>query len=256
MKNKKTYLIDLDGTMYCGNTLIEGAKVFIDWLLEKEIPFLFLTNNATRTARQNVEHMEKLGFQGIKEEHFFTSAMASARYVAKQSPLRKAFVIGMDGLKEALEKEGFTIVDRGADFVFVGLDKQADYRRYSDALGELLRGATLIGTNLYRIIATSEGFDVGNGSVVTMLEYASGQTSPRIGKPYAPILDLALEAFDLSKEYAVLIGDNLETDIRLGYEQKVETVFVTTGVHHEPDMERLHIYADRVVDDLRELIDE
>ena len=80
------------------------------------------------------------------------------------------------------------------DFVFVGLDKLADYRRYSDALSQLLSGAKLIGTNSDRIIATSEGFDVGNGSIVVMLEYASSQQSPRIGKPYAPILDLALEA--------------------------------------------------------------
>ncbi len=256
MGKNTTYLIDLDGTMYCGNTLILGAKVFIDWLLEKNIPFLFLTNNATRTARQNVEHMERLGFQGIREEHFFTSAMASARYVAKESSLRKAFVIGMEGLREALLKEGFQIVEKNADFVFVGLDKNANYRRYSDALAQLLNGAQLIGTNFDRMIATSEGFDVGNGAIVHMLEYASGQTSPRIGKPYAPILELAMEAHGLTKEDVILIGDNLETDIRLGYEQDVRTIFVTTGVHHPSDMERLAIYADRVVDDLRELISE
>ena len=255
MAGKRTYFLDLDGTMYRGDTLIEGAKAFIDWLLATSQSFLFLTNNATRTARQNVEHMERLGYQGIKEEHFFTSAMASARYVAKHSDKRKAFVIGMDGLKEALLQEGFTIVEKNADFVFVGLDKQADYRRYSDALKELLNGACLIGTNYDRIIATSEGYDVGNGSIVTMFEYASSQTSPRIGKPYAPILELALEQLHLQKEQVILIGDNLETDIRLGYEQAIETVLVTTGVHQRTDMERLHIFADHVVDDLRELIE-
>ncbi len=100
MAGKRTYFLDLDGTMYRGDTLIEGAKAFIDWLLATSQSFLFLTNNATRTARQNVEHMERLGYQGIKEEHFFTSSMASARYVAKHSDKRKVFVIGMDGLKE------------------------------------------------------------------------------------------------------------------------------------------------------------
>ena len=74
----KTCLIDLDGTMYCGDTLIEGAKRFIDWMLEHQHPFLFLTNNATRTRAENVAHMEKLGYRGIKPSHFFTSAMASA----------------------------------------------------------------------------------------------------------------------------------------------------------------------------------
>ena len=70
---EKTYLLDLDGTMYCGDTLIEGARIFVDWLLASGRSFLFLTNNATRTARQNVAHMEKLGYRGIREEHFFTT---------------------------------------------------------------------------------------------------------------------------------------------------------------------------------------
>ena len=251
---EKTYLLDLDGTMYCGDTLIEGARIFVDWLLASGRSFLFLTNNATRTARQNVAHMEKLGYRGIREEHFFTSAMASARYVARHSKRRRAFVIGMEGLREALTKEGFTIVECDAELVFVGLDKHADYRRYSDALSELLKGAKLIGTNADRIIATSAGFDVGNGSIVAMLEYASGQRSPKIGKPCAPILLLALEQLQLTKEDVVIVGDNLETDIALGASQGVETVLVTTGVHQRADMERLQIYADHVIDDLRELI--
>ena len=100
----KTCLIDLDGTMYCGDTLIEGAKRFIDWMLEHQHPFLFLTNNATRTRAENVAHMEKLGYRGIKPSHFFTSAMASAAYVAKQSHKRRAYVIGMAGAALMLSK--------------------------------------------------------------------------------------------------------------------------------------------------------
>ena len=250
----KTCLIDLDGTMYCGDTLIEGAKRFIDWMLEHQHPFLFLTNNATRTRAENVAHMEKLGYRGIKPSHFFTSAMASAAYVAKQSHKRRAYVIGMAGLEEALLEQGFELVQDQADYVFVGLDKTADYRRYSDALKQLHPGAKLIGTNTDRLIATSQGFDIGNGSIVNMFEYASSQTSPRIGKPYAPILDLALEQLQLHREDVVLIGDNLETDIRLGTDNGVETIFVTSGVHKREDVQRLGVFPDHVVDDLRELI--
>lgn len=182
--------------------------------------------------------------------------MASARYVAKRTEQRRAFVIGMDGLREALVNEGFVLVEQEADVVFVGLDRHADYRRYSDALKELLRGAQLVGTNFDRIIATSAGYDVGNGAIVTMLEYASGQRSPKIGKPYAPILELALEQLHLTKADVIIVGDNLETDIALGAREGVETVLVTTGVHQRADMARLGIYADHVVDDLRELIGE
>ncbi len=252
---KKTYLIDLDGTMYRGTEIIEGAKEFIDHLIAQDHPFCFLTNNAMRTKRQNVEHMKNMGFTGIEEKHFFTSSMAAARYMAKQdASKRKAWMIGQDGLREALTEEGFVLTKEHADYVFIGLDKSASYEDYSEALDVLLHGAMLVGTNSDLLLAKPGGFQVGNGSIVRMFEYASGQQSPKIGKPYAPILEECLEYFHLLKENAVILGDNLETDILLGAENGVETIFVTSGVHQEADIERLHIYPDHIIHSVKELM--
>lgn len=250
----KTYLIDLDGTMYRGTEIIAGAKEFIDDLLACEARFVFLTNNAKRTKRQNVEHMENMGFTGITEEHFFTSSMAAARYTAGAYEGRNAYFIGQDGLKEALLDSGFRITEKDVDFVFVGLDVEGSYEKYSKALSFLLNGAKLIGTNNDRLLAKPGGFNIGNGSIVAMFEYAIGQESPKIGKPYAPILEEALHYFALSKENVVVLGDNLETDILLGVDNGVETTFVTSGVHTREDIDKLHIYPTNIVDDLRELI--
>lgn len=149
----KTYLIDLDGTMYRGDGQIEGAIPFIEELIKRNQPFYFLTNNSKRTRKQNVEHMEKVGFHGIKEEHFFTSAMAAARYAKKHIAGRYAYYVGQDGLKEALEENGFILSEKNVDVVFVGLNTEATYKEYSKALGYLLKGAKLIGTNNDRILA-------------------------------------------------------------------------------------------------------
>lgn len=247
----KTYLIDLDGTMYRGDSNIEGAKEFIDNCIENNISFYFLTNNASRTLRQNVEHMEKLGFVGIKEEHFFTSSMAAAKSMAKLG-YTKAQYIGMDGLYEALLNNGFEICE-DAECLFVGLDKGGNYDKYSHALKYLLKGAILVGTNDDRLLAHGDTFFVGNGSIVRMFEYASGQTSYKIGKPNKTILMEALDYYHLNKEDCILVGDNLETDIALGVNEEVETVFVTTGVHHIEDIDRLQIHPTRIVSSLSEL---
>ena len=252
---EKMYLIDLDGTMYCGDTICEGAKEFIDYLLANHKPFLFLTNNARRTGRMNVEQMEKMGFSGIEEKHFFTSAMAAAAYIAKKDPKHKRCAyIGEAGLKEALENKGFEIVDTDVDYVFIGLDIHATYMDYSRALTHLLRGAKLVGTNVDRKIPKDDGFNCGNGSIVAMFEYASGQESEKLRKPYAPILDACLEYCNKSKEECAIIGDNLETDIKLGVDNGVETIFITTGVHDESDIERLHIHPTKTIHNLMELI--
>ena len=115
----KTYLIDLDGTMYSGNTNIDGAREFIAYLQEKGFPYIFLTNNATRTKTQAKEHMLNLGFKNIKEDDFFTSAIATAKYIAKNYSERKCFMIGESGLEEALKEENFIFVEDKADFVQV-----------------------------------------------------------------------------------------------------------------------------------------
>lgn len=252
----KSYLIDLDGTMYRGNENIDGAREFIAWCIAKQQPFYFLTNNATRTRLENVQHMEKLGFKGIREDQFFTSSMAAARTMQKLSTKRNAYMIGQAGLREALLDAGFKLVEEDVDFVFVGLDANADYESYSKALSYLVNGAKLVGTNNDRKLPHGKGYKLGNGSIVAMFEYASEQQSPKIGKPYPPILNEALEYFNIRKEDAICIGDNLETDILLGVNCQVETIFVTTGVHTFADIERFQIVPTHKIHSLYELISE
>lgn len=251
----KTLLFDLDGTMYRGTQIIESAKTFLEHCQKKNIPCLFLTNNSMRTREENVIHMENMGYTGISPDQFYNSAMASVQYVRSHYSGNTAYYIGKEGMKQALLDEGFTITDQNPDFVFVGLNKDADYAQYSKALQLLLNGAKLIGTNQDRILAKPGGFEMGNGSIVAMFEYASSQKSPNIAKPHTPILELCLSHFHLKKEDVILIGDNLETDILLGKNAHVQTIFVQTGVHTQKDVERLNIHPDIIVRDLLDCLD-
>ncbi|MCI8850994.1 MAG: HAD-IIA family hydrolase [Erysipelotrichaceae bacterium] len=249
----KALFLDLDGTMYRGNKMMEGGRELMEALRENQQRYLFLTNNSKRTRRQNAEHMESMGYLGIRKYDFFTSAMAAAIYVRKNYDKRKVFMIGEEGLREALLEQGFLFDDENPDFVFVGLDQKANYQKYSQAVNALKNGAILIGTNEDRVLAQEDGFVLGNGSVVAMMEYASNQKSPKIGKPHAPILAEALESIGLQKHEVLLVGDNLETDILLGKQCGVETVLVLGGVHDEADCERLGIYPDHIVKNLNQL---
>ncbi len=250
----KTLLFDLDGTMYRGTQIIPSAKRFLDFCIDNNIPYYFLTNNSMRTQVQNTEHMLKMGYRGINPNLFYNSAMASVQYVKDIDGVSSAFYIGKEGMRQALEDEGFKITDDHPDYVFVGLNKDCTYKDYSKALTCLLQGAKLIGTNKDRILAKPDGFEIGNGSVVAMFEYAVGYESPNIAKPYTPILDYCLQHFSLKKEDVILIGDNLETDIMLGVNAGVETIFVETGVHTRQDIDRLQIYPTHIVHELTELM--
>lgn len=253
--SRKCYFIDLDGTMYCGTKVIEGAIEWINHLLRNQNPFIFLTNNSSRTQEQACNHMLKMGFQGIKPEHFYTSAMAAADKIARDYPSKKdAYYIGEDGIKEALVKNGFTINPKRADFLFIGLDRNATYQDYSFALRLAHAGAKLVGTNNDRLLLSEKGVNVGNGSVVAMFEYATQTEAIKIGKPHNAIVEGALRYAKVNKEDVVIVGDNLETDILCGNNAGIETVFVTTGVHNMEDCYRLDIKPTYIVADVSGLI--
>ncbi len=255
MDKNNFYMIDLDGTMYEGTKIIPGAKEFIDYLINNNIGFIFLTNNASRTPEQAARHMLKMGFKNIKPEMFYTSAMAAADTIARLYPHKnKAAYIGEEGMKNALLDSGFTIDPDYPDFLFVGLDRNATYRDYSYALRALKNGAKLVGTNNDRILLSQDGYNIGNGSIVAMFEYASNQEAVKIGKPHPAIIEGALRYTRVNKENIIIVGDNLETDIILGKNSGIDTVLVTTGVNNMEDCYTLNIHPTYIVDNLSRLI--
>ena len=156
---------------------------------------------------------------------------------------------------EVLIKNDFDYESLQPDFFIVGLDKNATYQDYSYALPFLLNGAQLVGTNNDRILLTENGPNIGNGSVVALFEYASNQTSIKIGKPYQPIIDGALNYCQCNIDDVIIIGDNLETDILCGVNAGIKTILVTTGVHSFDDCNKLKIRPDYIIANLRDLLD-
>lgn len=127
--------------MYRGTAIIEGAKVFIDYCLKEQLPFLFLTNNSGRTPRQAADHMLKIGYRGIEPKHFYTSAMAASDTMIRRFPDKKrAYMVGDEGLREALLNNGYELVNDQADLVFIGLDKEGTWEKYSLRCGRCWPG--------------------------------------------------------------------------------------------------------------------
>lgn len=250
----KFVLIDLDGTMYRGNDVIPSALLFVEHLQKAHIPFLFVTNNATRTHAQNREKMESLGFHDLEDSHFFTSAMAAASYIKNYCDVHRVFCIGEDGLKEALLEQDFLITETAAEAVVVGLDKQLTYDKLCSAYNHLQHGAILIGTNQDRRIPHGNQYLVGNGGIVSLLEYCSETCAIFTGKPTSIMMQEILRYTKTSAENVVMIGDNLETDVAFGLNNHVQTIFVTSGVHKRKDCQRFQIQPDLIIEDLMELV--
>src|SRR5438045_1234244 len=140
------FLIDMDGVIYRGKQLIPGAEQFIGWLLARDVPFAFLTNNSQRTRRDVAMKLSRMGIP-VEEQHIFTCAMATARFLAAQKPGGTAFVIGEGGLLQALHQNGYAIVDEDPDYVVVGEGRTFNMEIVEAAVRLSLRGSELIATN-------------------------------------------------------------------------------------------------------------
>ena len=248
------YLIDMDGVLYRGAELIPGADRFVRTLRERDIPFRFLTNNSQRTRRDVAAKLARMGVE-VEEEHVFTCAMATARFLAHQKPNGTAFVIGEGGLLTALHQHGYAVVDHDPDYVVVGEGRTFNLELVEAATRMVLGGAKLIATNLDPSCPTDRGVRPGCGALVALLEVATGVKAFSVGKPSPVMMRAARKELGLSTDQTTMIGDTMETDILGGAQLGFRTVLVLTGGTRREDLARYAYRPDLVVPSLAEFAD-
>lgn len=249
------YLIDMDGVLYRGTELISGADTFINELRAREIPFRLLTNNSQRARRDVVAKLKRMGID-LLEEHVYTSAMATARYLADQKPHGTAYVIGEGGLLTALHSNGYAIVDHDPDYVVVGEGRTFNLELVEAAVRMILGGAKLVATNMDPNCPTSNGsLRPGCGAMVAMLECATGVKAFSVGKPSPVMMRAARKEMNLATAEVTMIGDTMETDILGGVQLGYETILVLSGGTRESDLARYAYCPDIVVASLAEYVE-
>jgi len=223
----KAYLIDLDGTMYKGNTPIKEAGGFVQRLRGSDLPFMFLTNNSTSKPIDVAEKLNRLNVQAFEDE-IYTSSLATVDYL-KSLEGNSAFVIGEVGLTSALQEAGFHLTDEDPDFVVVGLDREVSYEKFEKATLAIRNGSKFIATNKDTNLPTEKGFVPGAGSLVALLEASTRKKATFVGKPESIIMNEAIEHIGFAKEDVLMVGDNYETDILAGINNGIDTLLVLTG---------------------------
>ena len=167
------YVIDMDGVIYLGKEILPGAKAFIDRLTQGSHRFTFLTNSSSRTPTGLQQKLHAMGIK-VDVEHFFTSALATADFVNSQIPRGRAYIIGGEGLREALEEVDYTITDEHVDYVIIGTTRTYNYDRMERAVKLVQEGARLIGTNPDVTGPSEHGIIPGCGALVAPIQLVTG----------------------------------------------------------------------------------
>ena len=245
LRSKKGFICDMDGVIYHGNKLLPGVKEFVDWLYREEKNFLFLTNSSERSPKELQIKLARMGLE-VDESHFYTSALATAKFISSQAPGCSAYVIGGAGLVTALHDAGITMNDVDPDYVIIGEGNTYNYENILKAVKLVMRGAKLIGTNSDLTGPAEDGIIPACRAMISPIEMATGQKAYFIGKPNPLMMRTGLRILGVHSEDAVMIGDRMDTDKVAGIETGLDTVLVLSGVTDQNEIKKFP-YRPRLV---------
>lgn len=226
---KKGFICDMDGVIYHGNRILLGVAEFIQWLHDENKEYLFLTNNSGYTPRELQQKLARMGLD-VQEEHFYTSALATAAFLKEQSPGCSVFAIGEAGLLNALYDAGITMNDVNPDYVVVGEGRTYSLDTLTKATNLVLQGAKLIGANSDVSGPIENGIAPACRALIAPIEMATGTQAYFCGKPNPLMMRTGLRILGCHSGDAVMVGDRMDTDVISGMESGMSTVLVLSGV--------------------------
>jgi NagD protein len=248
------WLSDMDGVLVRESHAIPGAPEFIARLVKKERRFLVLTNNSIYTPRDLAARLVRSGLH-VPEEAIWTSALATADFLAAQSPGGTAYVLGEAGLTTALHDVGYTSTDVAPDYVVLGETRTLSFSAITTAIRLVMDGARFIATNPDVTSPSPEGPLPATGAAAAMITAATGAKPYFVGKPNPMMFRSAMNRIDAHALSTVMIGDRMDTDVVAGIEAGLETILVLTGSTKAGDIGRFPYRPSRVVESIADMIE-
>ncbi|WP_411284441.1 HAD-IIA family hydrolase [Lapillicoccus sp.] len=252
-KPVECWLTDMDGVLVHEERAIPGASDFIERLVALERRFLVLTNNSIYTPRDLRARLSRSGID-IPEEVIWTSALATADFLADQRPGGSAYVVGEAGMTTALHEVGYTLTERDPDYVVLGETRTYSFEAITKAIRLIDDGARFIATNPDPSGPSPDGLLPATGAVAALITRATGREPYFVGKPNPLMMRSALNRIDAHSETTAMIGDRMDTDIVSGLEAGLRTVLVLTGSTRVEQVDRFPYRPTMVVDSIADVI--
>ncbi|MDM8527138.1 HAD-IIA family hydrolase [Anaerolineales bacterium HSG24] len=258
LKQIKAVVIDMDGVLWRGETLLPGFNQFFSMLYRRNIPFMLATNNARKTPTQYIARFAGFGVT-ISRKHILTSSLATATYLQRELPIgAKVYVVGEDGIRSALNEVGLTVVADSSQPVSVvvsSLDMDLTYQTLKEATILIRQGARFVATNGDLTYPIEQGFAPGGGAITAALQAATDVEPTVVGKPGRLMFDIAVQKMGSIPSQTMMIGDRLETDILGGQQAGLKTLLVTSGVDNEQSIASKGIKPDIILSGIAELVE-
>jgi NagD protein len=249
------WLTDMDGVLVHEETPVPGASRLLKQWRDQDKPYLVLTNNSIFTPRDLSARLAESGLI-VPEDRIWTSALATADFLASQIPGGSAFVIGEAGMTTALHEAGFVMTERSPDYVVIGETRNYSFEAITKAIRLIGEGSRFIVTNPDATGPSPDGPLPATGAVAALISKATGKEPYVVGKPNPMMFRSAMNKIGAHSENTGMIGDRMDTDIVAGIEAGLHTVLVLTGISDRAEIERYPFRPDEVLESVADLLDE
>ncbi len=240
MASLRSVLLDIDGVLHVSMQPVSGAAETLRWLERQGYQTCFVTNTTTSSRATLVERLWAIGLP-LTEERVVTAPVATANYIRQHFPGKSCWLLTKGDT--ARDFAGIELVESHADLIVIGgAEELLTYENMNHAFRMLMDGAVLLATHTNLYWRTSEGLQLDSGPYVHVLELATGQRAIVLGKPNMAFFEQALLTIGVPSQEAVMVGDDIENDIRGAQEAGLRGVLVCTGKHtaQSPLLERIH----------------
>lgn len=257
LKNKKLFLLDMDGTIYLDNELFEGTLDFLQYVKSISGRYIFLTNNSSKGVDTYIEKLKAMGIDSTSDD-FLTSTDATILYLKKKE-YKKIYAFGTESFVKQLKDSGLNITierEEGIDCLCLSNDTELTFKKLEDACILLGGDIDYVATNPDWVCPTWYGFVPDCGSFADIIYNATKKRPKFIGKPEPDMAYLAMKATGFSKKETVLIGDRLYTDIACGVNAGISTIFVLSGEGTMQDVENSDTKPEFIYENIREIYED
>ena len=254
LKNKKLFLLDMDGTIYLDNNLFDGTLDFLNYVKKNGGRYIFLTNNSSKSVDKYIEKLEGMGINATADD-FLTSTDATILYLKEQS-YKKIYAFGTESFVKQLKDSGLNVTterESGIDCLCISNDTELTFKKLDDACILLGGDIDYVATNPDWVCPTWYGYVPDCGSFADIIYNATKKRPKFIGKPEPEMALLAMKKTGFSKEETAIMGDRLYTDIACGVNAGISSIFVLSGEGTVEDVEKSEIKPQYIYNNIKEL---
>ncbi len=248
----KGFLIDVDGTLCLGEKVIEGTPEYVESLRSRGVPFLIASNNSSMSSEQYLQKLLRLGFD-VTSKDVLTATRVTVEFLRRYHPGKRVFALGMEGFIEELTEGGVNLVQDSPDIVLLAYDKTLTFDKLNKAAHFIQRGARFIATHPDITCNSEDGYDVDIGSMIALLQAATGVTPEIIAKPEGTMADMSSDLIGVPKEDIYVVGDRLYTDIAFAKKNGMIAVLVLTGEAQVEDIDGYPYKPDYIINSIMDL---